>query len=59
MITINTDAHHIDHFDFMKYGVGTAQKVGLKNHKLLMLNHVKHLKNGSNQQNKVLKEEGR
>ncbi|WP_323702697.1 DNA polymerase/3'-5' exonuclease PolX [Mammaliicoccus sp. Dog046] len=26
MITINTDAHHIDHFDFMKYGVGTAQK---------------------------------
>lgn len=30
MITINTDAHHIDHFDFMKYGVGTAQKGWVK-----------------------------
>nr|WP_263313665.1 DNA polymerase/3'-5' exonuclease PolX [Mammaliicoccus sp. Marseille-Q6498] len=29
-ITINTDAHHIDHFDFMKYGVGTAQKGWVK-----------------------------
>lgn len=25
-LTINTDAHHIDHLDFMKYGVATAQK---------------------------------
>ncbi|KTT85698.1 DNA polymerase [Mammaliicoccus sciuri] len=30
MITINTDAHHIDHFDFMKCGVGTAQKGWVK-----------------------------
>lgn len=30
MITINTDAHHIYHFDFMKYGVGTAQKGWVK-----------------------------
>lgn len=26
MLTINTDAHHIDHLDFMAYGVATAQK---------------------------------
>ncbi|MGW9963787.1 DNA polymerase (family X) [Staphylococcus hominis] len=25
-LTINTDAHHVDHIDFMKYGVATAQK---------------------------------
>lgn len=25
-LTINTDAHHIDHLEFMKYGVATAQK---------------------------------
>ncbi len=25
-LTINTDAHHTDHLDFMKYGVATAQK---------------------------------
>lgn len=25
-LTINTDAHHIDHLNFMKYGVATAQK---------------------------------
>lgn len=25
-LTINTDAHHVNHLDFMKYGVATAQK---------------------------------
>lgn len=25
-LTINTDAHYIDHLDFMKYGIATAQK---------------------------------
>ena len=25
-LTINTDAHHTNHLDFMKYGVATAQK---------------------------------
>ncbi|AXV42656.1 MULTISPECIES: DNA polymerase/3'-5' exonuclease PolX [Staphylococcus] len=25
-LTINTDAHHVDHLEFMKYGVATAQK---------------------------------
>ena len=25
-LTINTDAHHVDHLDFTKYGVATAQK---------------------------------
>ena len=25
-MTINTDAHHIDHLEFMQYGVATAQK---------------------------------
>ena len=25
-LTINTDAHHVDHLDFMRYGVATAQK---------------------------------
>lgn len=25
-LTINTDAHHVDHLDFMKYGVATVQK---------------------------------
>ncbi|AUJ52510.1 DNA polymerase/3'-5' exonuclease PolX [Staphylococcus hominis subsp. hominis] len=25
-LTINTDAHHVDHLGFMKYGVATAQK---------------------------------
>ncbi|RIP33629.1 DNA polymerase/3'-5' exonuclease PolX [Staphylococcus gallinarum] len=25
-LTINTDAHHIDHLEFMQYGVATAQK---------------------------------
>ncbi|MEW5987194.1 MAG: DNA polymerase/3'-5' exonuclease PolX [Chloroflexota bacterium] len=25
-LAINTDAHHSDHFDFMGYGVGTAQR---------------------------------
>ncbi|MEB5646088.1 DNA polymerase/3'-5' exonuclease PolX [Staphylococcus saprophyticus] len=25
-LTINTDAHHVEHLEFMKYGVGTAQK---------------------------------
>lgn len=26
MFTVNTDAHHTDHLDFMKYGVATLQK---------------------------------
>lgn len=26
LFTVNTDAHHTDHFDFMKYGVATLQK---------------------------------
>ena len=26
MFTVNTDAHHPDHFDFMKYGLATLQK---------------------------------
>ena len=26
MVTINTDAHHIDNLELMKYGVATAQK---------------------------------
>ena len=26
MLTINTDAHHTDHLEFMKYGVATAKK---------------------------------
>ncbi|WP_418128488.1 DNA polymerase/3'-5' exonuclease PolX [Staphylococcus sp. HKU1] len=25
-LTINTDAHHVDHLEFMEYGVATAQK---------------------------------
>lgn len=25
-LTINTDAHHVDHLEFMKYGIATAQK---------------------------------
>ncbi|MBF7018963.1 DNA polymerase/3'-5' exonuclease PolX [Staphylococcus sp. 18_1_E_LY] len=25
-LTINTDAHHVDHLNFMKYGVATAEK---------------------------------
>lgn len=25
-LTINTDAHHVEHLEFMKYGVATAQK---------------------------------
>ncbi len=25
-LTINTDAHHTNHLDFMNYGVATAQK---------------------------------
>ncbi|NWK84523.1 DNA polymerase/3'-5' exonuclease PolX [Staphylococcus sp. GSSP0090] len=25
-LTINTDAHHVSHLDFMKYGIATAQK---------------------------------
>ena len=29
-LTINTDAHHTNHLEFMKYGVATAQKVLLK-----------------------------
>lgn len=34
-ITINTDAHHIDHFDFMKYGVATAQKAFVKKEQVI------------------------
>ena len=26
MLTVNTDAHHIDHLEFMKYGIATLQK---------------------------------
>lgn len=26
MLTVNTDAHHIDHLEFMKYGTATLQK---------------------------------
>src|SRR5699024_2388981 len=30
LITMNTDPRHIDHFECMKYGVGTAQKGWVK-----------------------------
>src|SRR5699024_8712485 len=29
-LTINTDAHHVDHLEFMKYGVATTKKVFVK-----------------------------
>ncbi|MCS4486759.1 DNA polymerase/3'-5' exonuclease PolX [Staphylococcus americanisciuri] len=35
MVTINTDAHHRAHLDFMKYGVATAQKGWVKRQHVL------------------------
>ena len=35
MFTVNTDAHHTDHFDFMKYGVATLQKAFVKKSQVL------------------------
>lgn len=35
MVTINTDAHHINHLNFMKYGVATAQKGWVKREHVL------------------------
>lgn len=35
MVTINTDAHHVDHLNFMKYGVATAQKGWVKKEHVL------------------------
>lgn len=35
MFTVNTDAHHTDHFDFMKYGVATLQKALVKKSQVL------------------------
>ena len=35
MVTINTDAHHVDHLSFMKYGVATAQKGWVKKEHVL------------------------
>ncbi|QLK85775.1 DNA polymerase/3'-5' exonuclease PolX [Staphylococcus sp. 17KM0847] len=35
MVTINTDAHHIDHLSFMQYGVATAQKGFVKRDNVL------------------------
>lgn len=35
MVTINTDAHHVDHLEFMKYGVATAQKGWVKREHVL------------------------
>lgn len=35
MFTVNTDAHHTSHFDFMKYGVATLQKAFVKKSQVL------------------------
>lgn len=35
MVTINTDAHHIDHLELMKYGVATAQKAFIDKSRVL------------------------
>ncbi|CAD2073442.1 DNA polymerase/3'-5' exonuclease PolX [Jeotgalicoccus coquinae] len=35
MFTVNTDAHHTDHLDFMKYGVATLQKAFVKKSQVL------------------------
>lgn len=35
MFTVNTDAHHIDHLDFMHYGVATLQKGFIKKSQVL------------------------
>ena len=35
MFTVNTDAHHIDHLEFMKYGVATLQKAFVKKSQVL------------------------
>ncbi|CEA00646.1 DNA polymerase/3'-5' exonuclease PolX [Jeotgalicoccus saudimassiliensis] len=35
MFTVNTDAHHTDHLDFMKYGVDTLQKAFVKKSQVL------------------------
>lgn len=35
MVTINTDAHHIDHLELMKYGVATAQKAFINRSRVL------------------------
>lgn len=35
MFTVNTDAHHTDHLDFMKYGVATLQKAFVKKGQVL------------------------
>lgn len=35
MFTVNTDAHHTDHLDFMKYGVATLQKAFVKKTQVL------------------------
>ncbi|PNZ05838.1 DNA polymerase/3'-5' exonuclease PolX [Staphylococcus equorum subsp. linens] len=34
-LTINTDAHHVDHLEFMKYGVATAQKGFIKKDRVI------------------------
>ncbi|MGW7814554.1 DNA polymerase/3'-5' exonuclease PolX [Staphylococcus xylosus] len=34
-LTINTDAHHIDHLEFMKYGIATAQKGFVKKDRVI------------------------
>lgn len=34
-LTINTDAHHTDHLEFMKYGVATAQKGFVKKDRVI------------------------
>lgn len=34
-LTINTDAHHVDHLEFMKYGVATAQKGFVKKDRVI------------------------
>ena len=34
-LTINTDAHHVEHLEFMKYGVATAQKGFVKKDRVI------------------------
>ena len=34
-LTVNTDAHHTDHLDFMKYGVATLQKGFIKKEQVI------------------------
>ncbi|MDR4248068.1 DNA polymerase/3'-5' exonuclease PolX, partial [Bacillus thuringiensis] len=34
-LTINTDAHHTNHLDFMNYGVATAQKGFVTNDRVI------------------------